>query len=192
MVSLHDRDLLEVAHRIESGIAEETADLAIRSRHLELTEERIHRIRHVIAFRERFHLPMAIGELAGAFAIVDAYAGDGAEGDVGKAVFVAVEVGTLQQCGFGIDVPHLQIDADGRMQVAHDLFTDRMKLIHDGLLFIHFVMDVGRHVLVATTGDSQHDYVGGLEIHFRQGTQCVGTLQGRNDTLQAGQIEGSI
>ena len=97
MVCLHDRDLLEVAHRIEGGVAKQTTDLALRTLHLELTEECVHGIGYVVRLRKRLHLSMSIRKLAGTFAVVDANAGDRAEGDVGKAVLVAVEVGALQQ-----------------------------------------------------------------------------------------------
>ena len=83
---------------------------------------------------------MSIRKLAGTFAVVDANAGDRAEGDVGKAVLVAVEVGALQQGWLRIDIPHLQVDAYGRVKVAHHLFTDRLKLEHDCVDFYALVI----------------------------------------------------
>ena len=97
MVCLHDRDLLEVAHRIEGGIAKQATDLALRTLHLKLSQKLIHGIGYVVRLRKRLHLSMSIRKLAGTFAVVDANAGNRAEGDVGKAVLVAVEVGALQQ-----------------------------------------------------------------------------------------------
>ena len=83
-------------------------------------------------------MAVPVGKLAGTFAVVDADAGDRAEGDVGKAVLVAVEIRTFQQGRLRINIPHLQIDAYGRVKVAHHLFTDRLKLEHNCVDFIFY------------------------------------------------------
>ena len=129
MMWLNDWYGFKITHRIEGGIAKETADLSIRSLHLEAGKEATKRLADPLPVGYRQAFPAMVRKGHHALVRVDAKLGDGRQGDVGEAVLVAMEVGALQQDRTGINITEFQVEADRCLQVAHDGLALGMELV---------------------------------------------------------------
>ena len=115
MVTLHHLYLLKIANRIKGRVTEQTANLAVIALHLKPFQEIVQRIRHCIGIRNRQLLRVIIRIAHGTHSAVNAYAGNGTEGDKRKTVLVGMKIRAFQQGRLRIHIPHLQVNAHRRM-----------------------------------------------------------------------------
>ena len=113
IVTLHDGHFLEVFHGIERSVTEQPAGIRFCAGYAEARQKFVHGIRYGEAVRYLFLLPFPIRILHLAHVTVYTETCQRFQGDVGKAVFVSMKVGTLQQNRFRKDVAYFQIDAYG-------------------------------------------------------------------------------
>ena len=120
-----DRDVLEIAHRVEGHVSVEAAHAAIFALDIEAVNELIDsHIRGVIG-GQGLAEPGSVGISEGRDAVFDGDTADGRDADEGTGVLASVVVAGLHQGRLGIEVAQFHIDGNGRMEVGQALPGDR-------------------------------------------------------------------
>ena len=118
VAAVFHRNLFKVADSIECRVSVDTAVTGVFAFHAEAPEEFPEGIFHPEFCTQGFLFAAFVGKHGGYGSVIDREACNGVQTDERTVVFHSVVVGTFQQDALRKQVAHLQVRADGSVQVA--------------------------------------------------------------------------